>query len=263
MVMSLVWVWAYFASKESPHDVVPGARFGRYAGQRESLAGFKEHQGQRNVFSVIRTLLSIRMFRQILVFSFLSHILRSFFMVWTPKFLVDIGMGTIAAAATSAIFPVLGCLGTIFLGWFTDHYAKDGDRARMMWIMLVGLSICFSIVALLVPFRLEYQYAIIFFLAAAGFCLFGPYSMSSGCLSLDIAGSEGAGTCTGMIDGVGYIGSALTIWGAGVISSRIGWTDVFWILAGCSVLAVASAYAMSSAYLRDVKQRKLAEAAGL
>ena len=33
--------------------------------------------------------------------------------------------------------------------------------------------------------------------------------MSSGCLTLDIAGAKGAGSCTGIIDGLGYIGGLL------------------------------------------------------
>ena len=50
------------------------------------------------------------------------------------------------------------------------------------------------------------------FIGLSGFFLLGPYSMSSGCLTLDIAGSKGAGSCTGMIDGFGYVGIALSVW---------------------------------------------------
>jgi len=256
-VMSLIAIWAYFASRQSPHDVVPEVRFGRHAGKKTSLAGISEHPSERNVWSVIRALLRIRMFRQLLGFSFVAHMVRSIFLFWTPKFLVDMGMGTVAAAMTSAIFPLLGCVGTIFLGWYTDRYAKGGDRARAMWIMLIGLALSFAIVAALVPYRLEFQVGIIVFLAIAGFCLFGPYSMSAGCLSLDIAGSAGAGTCSGMLDGVGYIGAALATWGTGVVADRLGWSQVFWMLSGCAILASLSAYGMSAAFRRDVRERRV------
>ncbi|HEY8269982.1 MAG TPA: MFS transporter [Pseudobdellovibrionaceae bacterium] len=257
MVMILVVIWAYFSSKESPHDLIPNVRFGRYAGHKDSLAHFKEAHGKRSAREILRGLLKIRMFRQILVFSFFTHLLRSIFLFWTPKFMVDMGMGQVAAAMTSAIFPLLGCLGTLFLGWYTDRHAKDGDRARMMWKMLVGLVISLVIVAALVPFKLEYQYALVGFLGLAGFCLYGPYSMSSGCLTLDIAGSEAAGTCTGMIDGVGYIGGALAAWGAGYLSDSLGWSQVFYVLAGFAVLSVLSAYVMSRAYQQDLKGEKV------
>ena len=54
-------------------------------------------------------------------------------------------MGTANAILKSALFPFLGCLGTILLGWYTDKYAKNGDRARATWIMLSGLI--FSLLA--------------------------------------------------------------------------------------------------------------------
>jgi sugar phosphate permease len=55
-----------------------------------------------------------------------------------------------------------------------------------------------------------------------------------------------------MIDGVGYIGGALAAWGAGVLSDQLGWSQVFTILAGFSMLAVLSAYGMSRAFQKDL-----------
>lgn len=254
LVMTLIAVWSYFASKERPQDVIPGVRFGRTASRKTALAHFDHADKQRGLIELLGTLMKIRMFRQILIFSFLSHILRSIFLFWTPKFLVDIGMGNVAAAMGSAIFPLLGCIGTIFLGWYTDHYAKNGDRARMMWIMLVGLTLSLLVVAELAALGLQYQYLLLLFIGLSGFFLYGPYSMSAGCLSLDIAGPSGAGTCTGMIDGVGYIGGALAAWGAGVLSDQLGWSQVFTILAGFSMLAVLSAYGMSRAFQKDLAE---------
>lgn len=138
----VVWVWAYFASKATPADVVPGVEFGKSEVGKQSLANFegRENEGEAlNVWSIIWTLLQMPVFRHLLVFSFVTTFLRSIFLFWTPKFLVDIGMGSTNAILKSAIFPFLGCLGTILLGWYTDKYAKNGDRARAMWIMLVGL----------------------------------------------------------------------------------------------------------------------------
>jgi MFS transporter, OPA family, glycerol-3-phosphate transporter len=253
LIMVVIAVWAYFASRESPQRVFPGVTFGRAAGKKTALIQFASEK--RRTRDIVKGLLKVHMFRQILGFSLLSHLLRSIFLFWTPKFLVDIGMGQVTAAMTSAVFPLLGCVGTIFLGWYTDKYARDGDRARMMWIMLVGLTVSLLMVALLARYGLEWQYALVFFLGLAGFCLYGPYSMSAGCLSLDIAGADGAGTCTGMIDGVGYIGGAISAWGAGIISARLGWSEVFFVLSIFSVLAVLSAYSMSRAFQLDIKAR--------
>lgn len=249
--MSIVGVWAALASRAKPSDVVPGVRYGRSAGHKPALVEKGVNSSQEGAWQIIRKLWAIPMFRQILFFAFLTTMLRNIFTFWTPKFLFDIGMGTVAAAMTSAIFPLLGCLGTVFLGWYTDRYAKNGDRARMMWIMLIGLVISLTAVAFLVPYKLEHQYWLVGFLAVAGFCLYGPYSMSAGALSLDIAGAEDAGTCVGLVDGIGYIGGALATWATGVLSTRLGWQEVFISLTVCAVVTVFSAISMSRAWQRD------------
>lgn len=257
-VMTVIGVWAFFASRESPQDVYPGVRFGRNAGAKESIARFAPQAGGGgDTWAIMKTLLKIPMFRQILIFAFLSTFLRSIFMFWTPKFLVDVGMGNVAAAMSSAVFPLLGCIGTVFLGWYTDNYAKNGDRARMMWIMLVGLAISLFAVAELINFGLRYQSWLILFLGLSGFFLYGPYSMSAGAMTLDIAGAEGAGTCAGIVDAVGYVGGALAAWGAGVLSSRVGWSQVFILLGICALFSVFSAYVMSRTYQREAREKGL------
>ena len=47
---------------------------------------------------------------------------------------------------------------TIWLGWYTDHYVKNGDRARVMAKMLVALTGCFVVIAALVPSGLQHEY---------------------------------------------------------------------------------------------------------
>lgn len=243
-----VWVWSYFASKATPADVIPGVEFGKSETGKQSLANFeaREAAGEKlNVWTIIWTLLQMRVFRNLLVFSFVTTLLRSIFFFWTPKFLVDIGMGSTNAILKSAIFPFLGCLGTVLLGWYTDKYAQNGDRARAMWIMLLGLFLSLSGVAYLANAGAAYHNWVVILVGLCGFFLLGPYSMSSGCLTLDIAGSRGAGSCTGMIDGMGYIGGALAAWGAGLMSQYLGWAQVFATLAGVSLVAIVSAFFMS------------------
>ena len=76
------------------------------------------------------------------------------------------------------------------------------------------------------------------------------YSMSAGALTLDIAGPKGAGTCTGMIDGVGYIGGAVAAWAAGVLADRMGWSQVFLFVAVCSLFTVFWTLHMSRSHHR-------------
>ncbi len=245
-VVSLIAVWAQLASKESPRDVIPNVRFGRNAGVRKAQLQFQSDEGvKHSAKQIMMSLLRIPSFQKLLVYSFLIHILRSFFMYWIPKFMVDIGMGQVGAAMSSAVFPLAGCLGTVALGWYTDRYSAEGQRTSAMWKMLLGSVIAIAVIAPLIAFRMDYAYVIVALLGIAGFCIYGPYSMSAGCLTLDIAGSEGAGTCTGLLDGIGYIGGTVASFGTGIVADIFGWKEVFWSLAAFSLVTTAWVFYMS------------------
>src|SRR5690606_380007 len=97
----------------------------------------------------------------------------------------------------------------------------------------------------LVPHGLDHQYWVVAFLGMGGFCLYGPYSMSAGALTLDVAGAKRAGTSSGLIDGLGYLGGALAAWVTGHYSTPLGWSQVYYGLAVVSLFAVWSAWQIS------------------
>jgi len=231
-----VWVWSWLASRESPAQVVPGVRFGSIGAKKPTLEQFSHESESTLTFKeIFSTLIQVRLFRQIVVFSFVAHLLRSTFMYWTPKILVDLGLGNAKAAFSSAIFPLMGCIGTIFIGWYTDRFSRDGNRTGMMTWMLSGLVLCMLGIAALIPLESAASRVwIVVLLGLSGFLMYGPYSLSAGAMALDLVGSRAIGTCTGIIDGVGYIGGAVASWGAGVLADRAGWQEVFVILAGVS-----------------------------
>lgn len=247
MVLSVIWVYAYFASREKPSDVVEGAIAVEGDSAKKQLADYGDEETPP-VMVILKTLLNLPIYRQLLVFSFLTTLLRSVFLIWTPKFLFDIGQGASAAILKSAIFPLLGVAGTLFIGWYTDHYAKNGDRARMMWMMLALLVVCTAAISVLSAAASPNYNLILFFLGGSGFFLLGPYSMSSGALTLDIAGAKGAGSCTGILDGLGYIGGAIAAFAAGAMSDALGWPQVFQVLTVFAVVSTLSAYGMSRGF---------------
>jgi sugar phosphate permease len=242
IVLSVLWVWSYFSSRSDPKDVIPGARPSSKG--KKHLADYGG-ETTPSIKAIFKTLLGMSVFRQLLVFSFLTTLLRSVFFFWTPKFLFDLGLEASNAILRSAIFPLLGVLGTVLIGWYTDHPARNGDRARMMWVMLCGLVVCILAIAYLSASATPDFDLILVFLGASGFFLLGPYSMSAGCLTLDIAGAKGAGSSSGIIDGMGYIGGAIAAFAAGVMSDVLGWSQVFLVLAGFALISTLSAYSLS------------------
>ena len=146
------------------------------------------------------------------------------------------GMGNVGAAMSSAVFPLAGSIGTVALGWYTDRYAPPGKRTSAMWKLLLCSAVAIGLIVPLIAFRMEYAWVIVALLGIAGFCIYGPYSMSAGCLTLDIAGSEGAGTCSGMLDGIGYIGGTIASLGTGIVADIFGWREVFCSLTACALI---------------------------
>jgi sugar phosphate permease len=252
LVLSVIWVWAFFASRAKPADVVPGAIAVEGESAKKQLADYGDEETPP-VTVILKTLIKMPIYRQLLVFSFLTTLLRSVFLIWTPKFLFDIGQGASAAILKSAVFPALGVAGTVFIGWYTDHYARNGDRARMMWMMLSVLVLCTFAISVLSAAESPNYNLILFFLGGSGFFLLGPYSMSSGALTLDIAGAKGAGSCTGIIDGMGYIGGAIAAFAAGAMSDALGWSQVFLVLTGFALVSTLSAYGMSRGFQKIAK----------
>ncbi len=255
IVLTVILIWSFLASKATPADVVPGAIVSEAAlgadgksTTRPQLADYGTENPSVRV--ILRTLLNMPIYRQLLVYSFLTTLLRSVFLFWTPKFLFDIGMSAGSAIMQSAIFPLLGVLGTLFIGWYTDHHARNGDRARIMWMMLSVLIISLVAIAWLSASAAPNFNLIMVFLGASGFFLLGPYSMSSGCLTLDIAGAKGAGSCTGIIDGIGYLGGAMAVFAAGAMSDYLGWHQVFLVLGLFAFLSTISAWFMSRGFQR-------------
>ncbi len=249
LVLGGILVWSILASKADPTDVVSGVILGGSESGKKHLADYGD-EADPGVRTIIKTLIALPIYRQLLVFSFLTTLLRSVFLFWTPKFLFDIGLGTSTAILQSAIFPLLGVIGTVFIGWYTDHYAQNGDRAKTMWIMLSCLVVSLLAISFYSATGTPNYNMILVFLGASGFFLLGPYSMSSGCLTLDIAGAKGAGSCTGIIDGLGYIGGAIAAFSAGYMSDKLGWSQVFIVLSGFALISTISAYMMSREFQR-------------
>ena len=249
LVLTAIFVWSAIFSKSSPKDVLPDVTLSKGDDEKAQIADYGE-ENDPSIKVIIKALLGLPIYRQLLVFSFLTTMLRSVFFFWTPMFLVDIGLNVFDSILQSAIFSFLGVLGTVLIGWYTDNYAKNGDRARTMWLMLVCLVISLAGIALMSSLEAPNYSLILVFLGSSGFFLLGPYSMSSGCLTLDIAGAKGAGSSTGIIDGLGYIGGALAAFGAGYLSDILGWSQVFVVLAGLAAISTVSAYMMSREFQR-------------
>lgn len=159
------------------------------------------------------------------------YILRMGVLDWGPKFLTeDRGMDLKGASWSVAAFEITAIVGTIFAGWASDHIFK-GRSNRMCLFDMVGAVIFLGIFAL-VPGLPTWLSTVA--LALAGFCIYGPQALI-GIGSANQATKEASATANGLVGIFGYIGSALSALGVGLIADKFGWSAVFitFLAVGC------------------------------
>lgn len=206
--------------------------------------------------SVVMPLLRSPAFLLVCVLSFGCTVVRESFNVWTPVYLRDaVGYDEANAASLSAVFPALGAVSVLTVGWLSDRLGPNG---RPM-LLLVGLLATTVALAGLVVLRLGDvpPAAVVALIGFVAFCLLGPYSYLGGAFALDFGGHRAGAASSGIIDGVGYLGGALAGDSVARISVAFGWRGVFAALAS---VALASAVAALALYVQQ--QRRLKRTTG-
>jgi sugar phosphate permease len=201
-----------------------------------------------SVAALLRPLFASPAFQLVCLLSFGCTIVRQTFNTWTPVYLHNyLGYNAGDAAGLSAIFPGVGAVSVLIMGWLSDRLGVNG-RAQLMF---VGLSA--TAAALLglmsIPSGSGGALLPLLTIGAIAFCLLGPYSYLGGAFALDFGGKKGSAVASGMIDGIGYLGGALAGDSVARISVAYGWQAVFVALAVVSALAAAGAgylYVLSS-----------------
>jgi sugar phosphate permease len=164
-----------------------------------------------------------------------TTILRETFGLWTPTYLTQTaGMTPGDAAGASALFPFFGGLSVILCGWLSDRLGRSGRAA------LLAVSLVLATVALLVVGTgLLHDSSIVpvLLVAVGGFLIVGPYSFLGGAIAMDFGGKAGAGTASGIIDGIGYLGGVLAGDTMARISVQFGWSGAFLALAGVAAIS--------------------------
>ena len=217
----------------SPHEA-PTLRLHAHssAGDRAS-----HHEARTLARAMIRrTLLSPYMWAVCAISALLTFV-RYTFINWAPTYLASQGSGEVARALESAVFPLVGCAGSILAGWYSDRFSGS-RRAPIIATMCAGLA------GTLVLFGFAGQShtaLTLLLLGLAGFMLYGPYSMLSGAIAIDLGSHEAAATAAGIIDGVGYLAAIASGTGMGLLIKHLGWSGSFFVLAGASAACVGIA----------------------
>jgi OPA family glycerol-3-phosphate transporter-like MFS transporter len=184
-------------------------------------------------------LLTSGAFLVVCVLSLGLTLLRETFNTWSAVYFTDaLGLTSAEAANRSALFPLLGGVSVIAVGWLSDALGQGG-RAGVILVgtllsagVLLALGLADFGTATLWPVAL---------VAVVGFLLIGPYSYLAGAISLDLGGKRGSATACGIIDGVGYLGAILAGERVARLSVDYGWSGTFQALAGVALLTSVAA----------------------
>jgi OPA family glycerol-3-phosphate transporter-like MFS transporter len=189
---------------------------------------------------LILPLLRSRAFLTICLLSLGCTIVRETFNDWIPVYLRDFfGYSMGDAASGSSVFPALGAVSVIAAGWLSDRLGANSRAA----IMAVGLFATAVALAVLGFMRSSTGSPILplFAIGTTALCLLGPYSYLGGALACDFGGRQGTAQSSGIIDGVGYLGSVLGGVTVARASVAFGWGGVFLALSAVSLVAAGGA----------------------
>ena len=179
--------------------------------------------------------------------AFTLTLLRECFAIWMPKYFLDLGETADIALFKSTVFPIFGIVGSLAAGAASDRLA-GGRRGPVMAVFLagliaalVGLAHVDALTQWLAPAVPGLGPGLVAFalVGAAGFFVFGPYSMiGGGVVALDFGGRQSAATAAGLLDGIGYLGASLAGVGVARVVATWGWSIAFDILAALAASAV-------------------------
>ena len=189
--------------------------------------------------TLLRPLLSSRVFWIVCMLSLGTTLVRETFGLWTPTYFIQAaGLSTAEAAAKSALFPLLGGVSVLLCGWLSDRLGSTGRAA----VTFFGLALSGAVLLWLGlgSFAGSPTWPVVL-VSLVAFLIIGPYSFLGGAMALDFGGKQGAGTASGVIDGVGYLGGVLSGDTVARVSVAFGWGGVFVVLAVVAFLTAAAA----------------------
>jgi sugar phosphate permease len=178
---------------------------------------------------------------------FFIKFIRYTLLFWLPFYLeTALGYAGESAGKISLAFDGGGVIGVIVIGTLSDRLRRY-SRSALSAIALVGLT-----AALMIYTRAAHAGTVanVLALGLVGAMLFAPDSLLSGAAAQDAGGAHAAATATGMVNGVGSVGSMLSGLVVPQVKKHLGWEALVPTLV---LLSVFSALALLPAVIASRK----------
>ncbi len=184
----------------------------------------------------LRTVLTSRPIWIVAFGLFFLNIIRYGFMDWAPSYLFEEEGATISTAAfKTGLMPLAGVAGALLTGWLSDRVFKE-RRAPAAAIMLLFLA--FFTWVFIQTTGAHWAVGLLV-LMAIGFFTYGPHVAMVAACPMDFGTRKAAASAAGFIDGVGYIGAAVTGVVSGYLVDNYGWNTAFYMWLGGALAAAA------------------------
>ena len=168
---------------------------------------------------------------------FFLELCRYALLFWLPYFLVNrLRLSLGVSGYVSSLYELAGVAGALLAGYVSDRF-MESRRAPVCVIMMAG----FGLMALLPVFQPHPGIALTALsVSVAGMLTYGPDTLLSGAAAQDVGGEMATATSSGLIDGLGHLGSLFSPYLVVFVSARYGWNLLFLLFSGAAFLASLS-----------------------
>jgi sugar phosphate permease len=167
---------------------------------------------------------------------FFLELCRYALMFWLPFYMVNQLRYSVGASGyISSLYELVGVVGALLAGYVSDHFMQS-RRAPISAIMLCGFGI---VILLQMAFARRGVMSTAIAVSLAGMLSYGPDTLLSGAAAQDIGEAKSAATASGLIDGIGHLGSLFSPYLVVLVSAKYGWNRLFVLFAAAGFAAAA------------------------
>lgn len=165
---------------------------------------------------------------------FFVYVIRGAVNDWSALFLMETrGYSLVTANASIVWFELGGLVGSLAAGWASDKIF-NGRRGPINVLFSVAVIGAIMLLWMMPPGFLILDYALIFLI---GFLIFGP-QMLIGIAAAELSHKKAAGSATGFVGWIAYLGQAAAGYPLGKAMESWGWNGYFVALCFCGFIAV-------------------------
>ena len=226
-VLAVVAVAFFLMVRDAPEAAQP-------RDSAEVAGAIPDGHSSPSAWREVRALLGNRAIWLIGFSYFFLEMCRYALMFWLPYYMVNRLHYTLTASGyLSSLYELVGVAGALMAGYISDRWMQS-RRAPVSALMLCGFSVV--VLAQMGAANLGPVMTGVV-ISLAGMLSYGPDTLLSGAAAQDIGQAKAAATASGLIDGIGHLGSLISPYLVIYVSEHYGWDQLFLVFAAAGFAA--------------------------